>query len=70
MASGGRILLADEPTGNLDTRNEENIITILQKLAHEDGFVVIVVTHNEKVAKESDTILEMLDGELSEVRKC
>jgi putative ABC transport system ATP-binding protein len=37
---------------------------------HEDGFVVIVVTHNEKVAKESDTILEMLDGELSEVRKC
>lgn len=70
MASGGRILLADEPTGNLDTRNEENIIKILQKLAHEDGFVVIVITHNEKVANESDTILEMLDGELSEVREC
>ncbi len=70
MASGGRILLADEPTGNLDTKNEENIIKILQKLAHEDGFVVIVVTHNEKVAKASDEILEMLDGELSEVRKC
>ena len=69
MASGGKILLADEPTGNLDTKNEENIIKLLKNLAHDDGFTVIVVTHNEKVAGESDVILEMLDGELSEVRR-
>lgn len=69
MASGGKILLADEPTGNLDSKNEENIIELLKKLAHVDGYTVIVVTHNEKVAKESDVVLEMFDGELSEVKR-
>jgi len=69
MASGARILLADEPTGNLDTQNEINVVSLLKKLAHEEGYAVIIVTHNEKIAEESDVILEMQDGVLAEVKK-
>ncbi len=68
VAAGGRIILADEPTGNLDSENEEVIIELLKGLAHEDGFVVIVVTHNDTVAEAADAVLKMSDGELSEVR--
>lgn len=64
MAAGGKILLADEPTGNLDSKNEENIVAILKNLAHREGYVVIVITHNPKVAAEADTIFRMKDGEL------
>lgn len=65
MASGGKILLADEPTGNLDTENEKNIIGILKWLAHEEGYTVIVITHNSQVAKEADMVYRMCDGHLS-----
>lgn len=67
MASEGGILLADEPTGNLDTKNEENIVNMLKELAHEEQYAVIVVTHNPKVAKKADIILQMLDGSLVDV---
>ena len=69
MASGGTILLADEPTGNLDTRNETHIVSLLKDLAHEENYVVIVVTHNPKVACETDVILHMQDGTLIEVQE-
>ncbi len=68
VAAGGRIILADEPTGNLDSENEEVIIELLKGLAHEDGYVVIVVTHNDTVAEAADAVLKMSDGEVSEVR--
>jgi polar amino acid transport system ATP-binding protein len=44
LAAGGRILLADEPTGNLDSTNEEIVVRILKQLAHEKGYLVIVIT--------------------------
>lgn len=66
MASGGKILLADEPTGNLDTENEKNIVAILKRLAHEGGYTVIVVTHNNHVAEEADKVFTMCDGRLTE----
>lgn len=65
LAAGGKILLADEPTGNLDTENEQHIVEILKKLAHEDGYTVIVITHNPEVAKEADGIYRMRDGRLA-----
>lgn len=68
MASGGQILLADEPTGNLDSQNERVIVELLCKLAHEENYAVIVVTHNEKVAEAADTVYGMLDGALEVVR--
>lgn len=68
IASGGEILLADEPTGNLDSQNEKVIVELLCKLAHEDNYAVIVVTHNEAVAAAADVVYGMSDGVLSVVR--
>ncbi len=64
MASQGRILLADEPTGNLDSENEENIVELLKGLAHERDYLVIVVTHNPEVARQADVCLKMKDGRM------
>lgn len=64
LASEGKILLADEPTGNLDTENERNIVDILKKAAHDRGYTMIVITHNPEVAKEADCVYRMRDGHL------
>ena len=64
MASGGRILLADEPTGNLDTENEEKIVELLISLAHDRDFTVIMVTHNRQIAERADIRLVMKDGRM------
>ena len=64
LAAGGRILLADEPTGNLDSTNEETIVKILKRLAHEKRYLVIVITHNSSVYEQADIIYRMRDGEL------
>lgn len=57
-----KILLADEPTGNLDTANGENIIRILQDLAHVEGYCVVVVTHDPGIGELSDRVLRLNDG--------
>lgn len=67
VASGGQILLADEPTGNLDSQNEKAIVELLCRLAHKENYVVIVVTHNEMVAEAADVVYRMLDGALEVV---
>ncbi len=64
LAAGSEIILADEPTGNLDSENSKNIVEILKKLAHEEGRCVIVVTHDPAVAEQADTILKMKDGRI------
>ncbi len=69
IAAGGEILLADEPTGNLDSQNEKVIVNLLCKLAHEDNYAVILVTHNEAVAAAADVVYGMSDGVLSVVRE-
>ena len=69
IASGGEIILADEPTGNLDSQNEKVIVELLCKLAHEDNYAVIVVTHNEAVAAAADVVYGMSDGALSVARE-
>jgi len=66
LASGAKIILADEPTGNLDVENSENVIEILRKLAHEDGYCIIIVTHNMDIAEASDKVYRMSDGRLTE----
>ncbi len=62
LASGPRIILADEPTGNLDGANTERILEILMSLAHDDGYCVIVVTHDMEVAGKADVVYRMRDG--------
>lgn len=64
MAAGGKILLADEPTGNLDSKNEKNIVGLLKKLAHTENFLVIVITHNPMVSAEADVVIRLKDGEM------
>ena len=59
-----KVLLADEPTGNLDSENSENIYSILEALAHEDGYCVVIVTHDEELGKRVDKVFHLHDGEL------
>ena len=59
-----KVLLADEPTGNLDSQNSGKLFSILQALAHEDGYCVVIVTHDEGLGKRADETLRIQDGEL------
>lgn len=56
--------MADEPTGNLDSENSELVFSLLQELAHEDGYCIIVVTHDLTIAEKADEVLRMKDGML------
>lgn len=64
LASNAKIILADEPTGNLDYANTQNIIEVLCGLAHEKGYCVIIVTHDSEVAEAADMAFRMRDGVL------
>ena len=64
IANGSPILIADEPTGNLDADNEQAIMNIFKQLAHEENKCVIVVTHSKKVASEADVVLKLKNGAL------
>ena len=64
IATGAHVLLADEPTGNLDKANGDKLIEILGQLAHEQGYCVIIVTHDPSIAKRSDKVWRMSDGML------
>ena len=66
LASGTELILADEPTGNLDTENSRNIVEILRSLAHDENRCVIVVTHDPEVAAAADVCLHMQDGKWRE----
>lgn len=66
LASGSKIILADEPTGNLDSENSKNIVEILKRLAHADNCCVVIVTHDSAVAAEADVVFKMRDGGLEE----
>ena len=59
------IIVADEPTGNLDEGTEEMIIEIFRELAHKDGKIVIIVTHSKRVAEHADKVLHLSRGKLS-----
>ena len=65
LCSGAPVLLADEPTGNLDGENTRIVMEILRRLAHEEGRCVIVVTHDPEVAEAADLVLRMKDGVLT-----
>ena len=64
-----RLLLADEPTGNLDSENSDNIIDLLLKLAHEENRCVIVVTHDLTVMDRADVVYRISDGLLQRRQK-
>lgn len=63
IVSQPMVILADEPTGNLDTENGANIVAILKDLAHDKNCCVIIVTHDPAIAAQADVVLRMQDGE-------
>ncbi len=66
LATGAHVLLADEPTGNLDEANGGKVIEILGQLAHKQGYCIIIVTHDPSIAERSDKVWHMTDGLLKE----
>ena len=64
LAAGNQIVLADEPTGNLDITNGEQVVEILLRLAHEEDRCVIVITHDLEIASQMDEVWMMRDGVL------
>lgn len=68
LASNVNLIFADEPTGNLDTATENEIIDIFKQLAHEYGKTIIVVTHSDTVSAMSDQRLLLKDGKLNRIK--
>ncbi len=66
LAAGSGLILADEPTGNLDGENSRNIFAILRELAHERQRCIIVVTHDMELAQRTDRIVRIQDGKIAE----
>ncbi len=66
LASNPPLILADEPTGNLDSASGAEIMDLLSSLAHEDGHSVVIVTHNDDAVALADRVLRMRDGHLQE----
>jgi len=60
-----KIILADEPTGNLDSKNGRLVMELLSKLCKEEGKTIIAITHSEYGFKYADTVYKMLDGKLT-----
>jgi putative ABC transport system ATP-binding protein len=64
-ARRARLVLADEPTGELDQHNEEIVLEALEKLSREYDSTVVVVTHSERVAARAERVIEMRDGKVA-----
>ena len=64
LAHNPHLIIADEPTGNLDEKTEAEILQILTQLAHQDGKCVIIVTHSDHVSAMADTVYRIADGKL------
>ena len=64
IASHPPLILADEPTGNLDGENSDLVMKTFQRLAHEEGYCIIIVTHDPQIADESDVIIRMDSGKI------
>ncbi|WP_119068136.1 ABC transporter ATP-binding protein [Aggregatilinea lenta] len=68
LAEGPSLVLADEPTGQLDTRTGRRILDLLRRLVEERGVTLLIVTHDPQVMAEADVVHELSDGALIETR--
>ncbi len=64
LSLSSKLLLGDEPTGNLDTENSDNIIELLIRLAHEEKYCVIIATHDVSILDRMDEVYRVKDGRL------
>ena len=67
MANAPALLLADEPTGNLDPETAEDVFNMLMNLTRKAGLTALIATHNPELAKRMDRIVRMEDGHLVDV---
>jgi putative ABC transport system ATP-binding protein len=64
LANSPRVLLADEPTGNLDTATGEEVMESVERLWREQGLTVVIVTHDRAIAERAERVVEMRDGRI------
>lgn len=64
------LILADEPTGNLDTKNTSEVITLLKEASRRYEQTIIMITHNRSIAQTADRILQVSDGVLTDMGRC
>lgn len=64
LANNPEILLADEPTGNLDTKNAQELFSLFRNLNREEGLTIIVATHNVKLGYSADRVIHLNDGKI------
>jgi putative ABC transport system ATP-binding protein len=69
LANDPEVLLADEPTGNLDSKAGDNVLSFLKKLNKEEGKTIVMVTHDEDLAKEADRVEYLRDGKIVKTLK-
>ena len=65
MITNPSIILADEPTGNLDTKSSEEIVELLKKSNRDYKQTIIMITHNMEIAKQADMIIKLEDGKIT-----
>jgi putative ABC transport system ATP-binding protein len=64
------IILADEPTGNLDSQNSSEVITLLKETSKKYEQTIIMITHNRSIAQSADRVLQVSDGVLTDMGRC
>lgn len=69
LAMKPRLLLADEPTGNLDRATGEGVLQLLTRLNRDEGITIVMVTHDQEAAKAADRIIQIRDGEIVPSRR-
>ncbi len=69
MANDPSIILADEPTGALDSKTGRVIMDIFHKLHEEQGKTIVLITHSNELANETERIITLRDGEITGIRK-
>ena len=69
LANEPKIILADEPTGNLDSRAGEEVFALMREMSREHGVAFVMITHDDRLAQEADRILLIEDGRIRELAK-
>ena len=70
LVSGPALVLADEPTGNLDSQNSREVIALLKESSKKYEQTIIMITHNRSIAQAADRVLQVSDGVLSDFGRC
>lgn len=70
LISRPALILADEPTGNLDTQNSREVIALLKEASRKYEQTIVMITHSRSVAQRADRILQVSDGTLTDLGRC